>query len=114
LSGRWLLLCVATAFAYVINQTNFTILQADRRPLVFAAGQITSSVLGAGISIFAVVELQAGWPGRAIALALVTVALGGWGMCRFLRAGLITRVDRVCLLEAFTFGAATLPYMVSM
>lgn len=114
LSGRWLLLAVLTAFAYVINQTNFTIMQADRRPLLYAAGQIFFSVLSAGISLFAVVGLQTGWSGRAVALALVAFASSSWGISRFVRCGLIREVRRESLVEAFTFGAATLPYMVSM
>jgi O-antigen/teichoic acid export membrane protein len=113
LSGRWLTLVVVGAFAYVVGQANFTIIQSDRQAVLFAKSQIFFSVLSAAIGVVAVVVFKAGWAGRVIALAAVPVVSAGWAVFRFRRCGLITRVNRRSLLEAFTFGASSLPFLLS-
>lgn len=113
LSILWIIVAVVAGLALALNQVNFILLQSTHRPGVYAATQIAFSMLNAVISIFLVVGLHTEWSGRAVAAALVAIISGGWAFLRLLDLKLLGPVNRADLKDAFTFGAAAIPYTLS-
>lgn len=113
LSTGWIALTVLAALGLAINQFNLAAMQATHRPTTYAATHIGFSLLNLSAAVFLVVALNMGWSGRALAIIIVTVLSGVWGIGRFLKDGLLRKVGRTDVWHVLTFGAAAMPHMIS-
>jgi O-antigen/teichoic acid export membrane protein len=88
-----------------------TLLQAEKRPIAYAALCFGQSLLGAAISLYLIVALHFAWQGRVIGEIAASMVLGAIGLVavcgRYLAAG---RWRTAYLAHALRFGGGLLPH----